>query len=165
MQWRNHKIVTFSVVYAATGSFVPSLCAMSGSVLPDVLEIGGLLPHRTITHWPYPYMAALATVYMINSYSSHFWPYILFFLILGYLMHLLEDFMSISGLPFGKTPDAWYYGLGIYRTKSASEEFTALGLTAAFLFLAWSRGFFTSEHFGHQASQIVGFGKYIAGRL
>lgn len=150
MRWHNHKLVTFSVVYAATGGLVPSLCAMSGSVLPDVLEIGGLIKHRTVTHWPYPYLAALIIMFAMNSLINSVFTYMMFFVVLGAVMHLLEDVLSIGGLPFGKTPTSNYYGLGIYRTHSWSEEGTMLGFVVAFMLLAWARGFWSGGHFADQ---------------
>lgn len=161
MRWHNHKLVTFSVVYAATGGLVPSVCSMAGSLLPDVLEIGGLVPHRTYTHWPYPYIAALGTIYLINMTTTQIWPYIIFFILLGATLHLVEDTMSITGIPFGTTPKKKFYGMGIYLTNGWSEELTTLVMVSSFLLLAWFRGYFKAEHFAHQIKQVVGLGSLI----
>lgn len=142
---------------------MPSVCSMAGSLLPDVLEIGGLVPHRTYTHWPYPYIAALGATYLINMNTVHIWPYIVFFILLGATLHLLEDTMSVSGIPFGKTPTSKYWGMRIYLTNGWSEELVTLVLVASFLGLAWFRGFFHSEHMAHQIKQLIGLLKLIAG--
>lgn len=163
MRWHNHKLVTFSVVYAATGGVVPSVCSMAGSLLPDVLEIGGLVPHRTYTHWPYPYLVALGSMYLINMNTTHIWPFIFFFVILGATLHLLEDTMSVTGIPFGTTPKKKFFGMGIYLTCGWSEELVTLVMVAVFMFLAWFRGFFLGEHIAHQIKQIVGLGGLIIG--
>lgn len=104
MRWRNHKIVTGLAIYSLTGGFLSAGVAAVGSILPDVLEVGGILKHRSITHWPYPYMAAAAVVYFWQWRNSSIIPYLLYFFVLGMVMHLLLDGLSKSGIPVGSSP-------------------------------------------------------------
>ena len=72
---------------------------------------------------------------------------------IGGLLHLIEDFMSKSGLPFGH-PEGKKFGLGLYVTKGEGEETTVAGLTILFAILAWSRGFFDGVHVSSEIDSI-----------
>ena len=123
MKWHNHKITTIALVYAATGTFVTAALAGIGSVLPDVFEFRGLLPHRTVTHWPYPYIALVTILYLMISGSPSYPVYFLFFVLVGCICHLFEDCLSRGGIPW-KTPFGTRKGFDLYVTKTASEYLT-----------------------------------------
>ena len=76
------------------------------------------------------------------------------FLIAGGLMHIAEDALSKSGIPFHK-PYGTPYGAGLYIVNTASEEFTTAGLILAFLALAFVRGFFESGYVADQVSLFL----------
>lgn len=136
-----------------------------GAIVPDVLEVGGLLKHRAITHWPYPYMAAAALVYLWQWRNPSIIPYLLYFFILGVVMHLLLDGLSKTGIPVGSTPAAnRRIALNIYTTFTPSEDITAAGLMVIFLATAYFRGFLGGEHIQLEVKMILGLVAALAGR-
>ena len=168
MKWRNHKLVTLCVVYSMTGDVVPTAAAVVGSVLPDLLEFrigkdsAGLIPHRTITHYPPIWIAAFASLWlMYQSTGSASWIiYAGMFAVLGGLLHLAEDALSKGGIPFF-SPYGKPHGAGVYKVGTTSEEALAFGLVFFFLCIASVRGYFKVEH-AHQQAMIL---HTIAGRF
>lgn len=147
MRWRNHNLLTAMAVYSITGGFLSSIVASAGAVLPDVLEIGGLIRHRTITHWPYPYLFVAGILYLWQSNTPSLTAYLMFFLALGVVLHILLDALSLTGVPVGLTPNRpERIALKIYTTFYLSEEITALGLMVVFMATAFFRGFLRTEH-------------------
>lgn len=74
MTWRNHRIVTFSVIYVLTGNVLWSILAAAGSTIPDHIEFlmyktPSKWQHRKWTHWFVPYLM-LAIVGLIIAYYS-----------------------------------------------------------------------------------------------
>lgn len=153
MRWVNHKLVTLSVVYGLTGGVIASFSAMSGAHLPDMLEMKGLVKHRTYTHWIYPWGVMILVLLGLLLWFKSWLIYIMFYVAIGGMLHLVEDFMSKSGLPFGH-PEGKTFGLGLYITKGEGEEMTALGLAVLFGILAWGRGFFAGEHISGEIDSI-----------
>lgn len=155
MRWRNHKIVTLAAVYALTGGLTASVASMFGSVLPDVLEIRYLVPHRTITHslWGWLALCAFLWFAFIGGGATSVLLYLLFFMAGGAVLHVCEDALSIGGIPL-KTPFGQSIGLKVYRTGTIGEEITAAGLLVVFAVAAWARGFTTSEHLRGQFLEI-----------
>lgn len=47
MTWGNHKICNIAMIYAFSGDLKATLVSTLGSILPDILEISGLFPHRS----------------------------------------------------------------------------------------------------------------------
>lgn len=93
------------------GAILALVGALAGSSAPDWLEIshaepnnrGGwsrwsLIPHRTITHWPYPWLAAL--LYGIPMLPPVWHPFAEGF-VYAALLHLLTDFPNPTGIPLG----------------------------------------------------------------
>lgn len=165
MRWRNHKIVTGLAIYSLTGGFLSAGVAAVGSILPDVLEVGGILKHRSITHWPFPYMAAAAVVYFWQWRNSSIIPYLLYFFILGIVMHLLLDGLSKSGIPVGLSPSVdKRIAMNIYKTFTPSEDITAAGLVVIFIATAYFRGFLGGEHIRLEVEMISRLVAALAGR-
>ncbi len=157
MRWANHKLVTLSIVYGISGGIVSAFAAMSGAHLPDLLEMNGMIRHRTYTHWVYPWVATILVLLGLLCWLKT-WPlYIAFYVAIGGMLHLVEDFMSKSGLPFGH-PEGRSFGLGLYITKGEGEELTSLGLVSLFGILAWARGFFGG---GHITSEVDSIGRLL----
>src|SRR5664279_2714376 len=111
------------MVYAATGTVISASLAGIGSVLPDVFEMRGVLPHRTVTHWPYPYFVVIIILYAITCASPTYLRYILFFIFIGCVCHLFEDCLSRGGIPW-KTPYGPRWGFDLYVTRTTSEYLT-----------------------------------------
>ena len=154
-------MVTLAAVYSLTGGIIPATLAMFGSVLPDVLElrrngqVDGLIRHRTITHYPPLWLGVgflLWLFYRSGGYSS--WSlYAGIFFVAGGLMHLAEDALSKSGIPFSK-PYGKAHGAGLYIVNTVGEELTAACLLLAFSAVAYARGYFGA---GHTADQMALF--------
>lgn len=149
-------MVTFSAVFSMTGGVLAATAAMIGSVLPDVLEMRGVIPHRTITHYLWFWLAGSITVWfdLKGSGFSSFFLYSSFFIVSGGLLHVCEDALSNGGIPI-YTPYGARMGLGIYKTDTVSEEFTVLGLVALFIGFAWFRGFLSKEHLSDQVKIVT----------
>lgn len=100
---------------------------LAGCNLPDDLEfplnIGGLrgptlIPHRSLTHWPWAYVAAIVAARMLLPMP---WGLIAVGAALGALLHLAIDAVSPHGIPwlspFRPIPPSH----AIYRTWTLSE--------------------------------------------
>ena len=150
MRWQYHKLTSGAAIYAATGGYFPTLVAMLGSIMPDLLEMG-IVRHRTATHWPPPWIVLALVSYGASWLSPNVWLYFLFFTCIGALLHLAEDYLSVSGIPF-RSPISHRRGAGLYVTGTIGEAVLALSITGFFLLIAWVSGFFTT---GHAMEEIV----------
>lgn len=156
MKWRNHKLVTFSVVYSVTGSLVSAISAMTGSVVPDVIEIGGIIPHRTITHclWMWMGMSCFFWVWLQSTGFSSIALYSAFFFTAGCALHVIEDALSYGGVPVFN-PSGKKIGLGIYRTGTVGEELMVWGLVVVIGGFSGYQGYWNAEYLSDQI-KIVG---------
>lgn len=144
MRWQHHKLTSGAAIYAVTGGFFPTCMAMLGSILPDLLE-WGIVRHRTVTHWPSPWIVLALVSYGACWLSPNVWLYLFFFICIGAILHLGEDYMSVTGIPF-RTPGSPRRGAGLYVTGTMGEVALAMSVTGLFLLFAWSRGFFSIGH-------------------
>lgn len=149
MVWYNHKLVTLTAVYAVTGGFLSAVTAASASLLPDVFELGGVLKHRGASHWPYPYLGSAFILYITCCLTTSLWPFFAFYLMVGSTLHLLEDSLSKSGIPW-KRPSGEPKGAGLYYTGTGSEQVIVLILIIIFLLICFFRDFLTKEHMGEE---------------
>jgi hypothetical protein len=106
MTWTDHKIVTFSLVYFATGDIPLAAFSTMGSTLPDAIEgKPGYDPttrryrhwrrhHRKLSHWFAAYLAAIAaaTAYCLNTASLQY---------VGHSFQLISSFM-VGDVPWNK---------------------------------------------------------------
>lgn len=144
MRWQYHKLTSGAAIYAVTGGYIPTCMAMIGSIIPDLLELG-IVRHRTVTHWPPPWFVLALVSYETCRLSPNIWMYLFFFIYIGALLHLGEDYLSVTGIPF-RSPVSTRKGLGIYVTGNMGESLLAISITWFFLCIAWIRGFFTTGH-------------------
>ena len=144
MRWQYHKLTSGAVIYAVTGGYFPTLIAMLGSIMPDLLEMG-IVRHRTVTHWPPPWIVLALVSYGACRHSPNVWLYFLFYSCVGALLHLGEDYLSVTGIPF-RSPGSPRRGAGLYVTGTMGDDVLAISVTGFFLFVAWVRGFFTTGH-------------------
>ena len=156
MKWHNHKLITFTAVFALTGGLLPSLGTMAGSVLPDVLELKGIIPHRTYTHYVWFWFLAELSVRPLLVWSgiSLLWANLCFFIAVGGIMHVCEDFLSIGGVPL-VSPTGKRVGGGLYRTGTLTETLVVLFLAAIFFAVAFRRGFLDFGYMSWQGRQFV----------
>lgn len=165
MRWRNHQMITGIAIYSITGGFLSAWLAAAGSVLPDVLELNGLIKHRTVTHWPYPYLVMAAVLYALEYRTPSIVLYLIFFMLLGVIFHLLLDGLSITGIPVGLKPTSnRRVALNLYTTFTPSEDLTTAGLIVVFLAITCFRGFLNTQHIQLELSMIVGLLGALAGR-
>jgi inner membrane protein len=144
MRWQYHKLTTGAAVYAMTGSYFPTIMAMIGSIIPDLLEMG-IVRHRTVTHWPPPWIILALVSYGACRLSPKVWLYLFFFICIGALFHRGEDYLSVTGIPF-RLPGSPRRRAGLYVTGSMGEAFLAMSVVGFSLLFAWIRGFFTAGH-------------------
>lgn len=154
MRWYNHKLVAGISVYALGGSFPEACLSAVGSLLPDVLECRGLLRHRALSHWPYPYAAAVLVLSMVSQETGDIYPAAGSYLLYGTLAHLLGDACSKCGIPWQR-PYSQPIGLKLYRTGSFSEELFVVAITVFFAILASARGFLAAEYIQLQLSSFL----------
>lgn len=144
MRWQYHKLTSGAAIYAVTGGYIPTCMAMIGSIIPDLLEMG-IIRHRTVTHWPPPWIVLAFVSYEICRLSPNIWIYIFTFICIGALLHLGEDYLSLTGIPF-RSPVTRRKGFGMYVTGTMEESLLAISITVLFLCISWIRGFFTTGH-------------------
>jgi inner membrane protein len=107
--------------------------AIVGANLPDDLEIwpshppmlgpaSPLIPHRTITHWPWSWAAVLLLSAFIHNSIATFIGGIA----LGGLIHLLCDTFSPHGIPWVTPTSALKPSFTIYTTRKSSEMLIVL---------------------------------------
>lgn len=156
MRWYNHKMVAGISVYALTGSVLGAMVSAAGSLLPDVLEFRGLMRHRALSHWPYPYLVIIGLMFVYAREGVHLWCVVGIYLLSGTLAHLLGDFCSRAGIPW-KMPQAPPTGLNLYKTHALSEEVFAIMAIISFSGLAYSRGFLSGEFIRPQITLTLVF--------
>lgn len=151
MTWKNHKMATLALVFSFTGSFTASSVAALSSHLPDLLEVRGIIPHRTFTHYPYPFLiAAIVSWQMLNAVPGYGY-YMLFFALVGWLLHLAQDALSLGGIPL-VTPRGKRWGVKMYVTREPSERMVVMFLFGASLLLAAARGYLNPAHLQQSAT-------------
>lgn len=138
MRWQFHKLTSGAAVYAVTGGYFPTCMAMIGSIIPDLLELG-VVRHRTITHWPPPWIVLTLVSYGAFRHSLNVWTYLFSFICFGALLHLGEDYLSVSGIPF-RSPHCARRGAGLYACSQ--NAFTIVAETEEAI-KAW-----LSNHYG-----------------
>ena len=99
MRWQYHKLTSGAAIYAVTGGYIPTCMAMIGSIIPDLMEMK-IIRHRTATHWPLPWIILALVSYETCRLSPNVWIYIFTFICIGALLHLGEDYLSVTGIPF-----------------------------------------------------------------
>jgi hypothetical protein len=134
-----------AMVYAATGTLVSAALAGIGAVLPDVMEMRGVLAHRTVTHWPYPYLVVTALLYVVACASLSYMAYFVFFIMVGCVCHLFEDCLSRGGIPW-KTPYGSRKGFDLYVTRTSSEYLTVAVLFILSVTAMLGRGFLNNAY-------------------
>ncbi|WP_267926072.1 metal-dependent hydrolase [Desulfolithobacter dissulfuricans] len=105
-----------------------------GSLAPDWLEVAwfskwfgrqSLVPHRTITHWPWPWIMALAALFFAPVDGPGFWLVAGF--LAGGLLHLVLDLATPAGIPLGK-PFGKKQSFSLYRTGGPGEIIVSVAL-------------------------------------
>ncbi len=120
------------------------LGAMLGARAPDWLELAefsaffsrriSVIPHRTLTHWPWLWILALVVVVnLLPAYTEYpgrevIWG-LLGFVSTGFL-HILLDMMTPTGIPLGINPFGKRTAIAHVRTGSPAEILVSLSMWA-----------------------------------
>jgi membrane-bound metal-dependent hydrolase YbcI (DUF457 family) len=138
-------------------AFLIAAGALAAASLPDIAEgvLGygptgqrfSVIPHRTATHFPWPYLAVAILSNFIPPVSGLEIGALVRGLALGALLHLFLDAMSPSGIPLLRIGERHSFGLFasgghpyIYRTGTAEEWrvlLPVIALTVATVMLRW----------------------------
>ncbi|MBI3302997.1 MAG: metal-dependent hydrolase [Deltaproteobacteria bacterium] len=114
MLGNSHRLMAASGAVLLGASPLQAAVAALGATLPDRIEIVGL-PHRGISHWPWPW--ALAVWSMHAQHSE--WGTLLAWWLAGALLHIGADLFTVGGVPL-VLPN-WRVRLGILRTGGLGE--------------------------------------------
>jgi membrane-bound metal-dependent hydrolase YbcI (DUF457 family) len=106
------------------GSPVEAVAATLGARLPDRIEVIGL-PHRGISHWPWPWVFAVWSMWAQHTA----WGDVMAWWLAGALFHIGADLFTVGGIPL-LLPN-WRMRFGALRTGSFAEY-----LVVAFFVLA-----------------------------
>lgn len=114
------------ILLHATHDVAASAAVVAGALVPDAAEgvIGypfgirwSIIPHRTLTHWPYLYLAAAFIAHRFAGTGSlgEIAASIVFGLAVGAVLHLALDVLSPCGVPLGN-PFGPRTSIGFRRT-------------------------------------------------
>ncbi len=136
MIWRNHAIFTASLLLINDQPWPAVLVATLASSWPDRIESIFGWRHRGVSHWPGLWLALLGVSYWIRDTIV---AYVLYWVAIGSLTHILADFLSKSGVPL-LWPHRNVRGLGLFRVGSFAEQMFIvfwLALCVAGLLIGW----------------------------
>ena len=143
-----------AAVFAATSNAPIALACVAGSQVPDVAEMVlgypfgmrlSLVPHRTLTHWPYLYAFGIILAATLHTRAPLAAALVLG-ICLGALLHLSLDILTPTGIPLG-SPFGTRTSLGPYRSAGHAfcyrtgtfEEWPFLLCAVIFLIVAVMR--------------------------
>jgi membrane-bound metal-dependent hydrolase YbcI (DUF457 family) len=121
----SHRLMAAAGAVLIGGSPLEVVAATLGARLPDQVEAIGL-PHRGVSHWPWPWVLAVWVLWTQHSFLST----ILAWWLAGALAHIVADLFTIGGIPL-ILPN-WRIRLGVVRTGSYGEYL----IVAAFILAA-----------------------------
>jgi membrane-bound metal-dependent hydrolase YbcI (DUF457 family) len=120
----SHRLMAAAGAVLLGGSPVQVVAATLGARLPDQVEVIGI-PHRGVSHWPWPWVLAIWVLWAQHTFLSH----VLAWWLAGALAHIAADLFTVGGIPL-LLPN-WRIRLGVLRTGSYGEY-----LVVAFFVLA-----------------------------
>jgi membrane-bound metal-dependent hydrolase YbcI (DUF457 family) len=124
---KSHRLMAASGAVLLGASPLQVAVAALGATLPDRVEVIGL-PHRGVSHWPWPWALAVWAIYGQQSD----WGSLFAWWLAGALFHIGADLFTIGGIPL-LLPN-WRIRLGVIRTGSFGEFLiVALFVLAALL--------------------------------
>lgn len=141
MTWKSHIAITYCAGLAATLNPTSAAIISLGSTLPDKIEIVfPILKHRGNSHS----LSLWVAVLVLSSSLSLLWPQAisLSYILLGGVAHLLQDMLSVRGIPLGiqtRTLRSPQVRIPLYRTRTFSELAVAFILCLCFLTIAYFR--------------------------
>lgn len=123
----SHRLMAASSAVLLGAPPLHAAAAALGATLPDRIELIGL-PHRGISHWPWPWALAVWSMQV----QPTDWGVLVAWWLAGALFHIGADLFTIAGVPL-LFPN-WRVRLGVLRTGGAGEYIVvALFVIAALL--------------------------------
>jgi membrane-bound metal-dependent hydrolase YbcI (DUF457 family) len=113
---KSHRLMAASGAILLGAPLPCVAAAVLGATLPDRIERVGL-PHRGISHWPWPWALVVWAVYTQHTE----WSLVLAWWFAGALFHIGADLFTIGGVPL-LLPN-WKIHLGRLRTGEFGEYF------------------------------------------
>lgn len=105
-----------------------AVVGLVGSYAPDFdIKLG--IKHRTITH---SFLMLATTTFLISFLSS----YVAFVWCMNYLLHLLTDSLTVSGVPFLYPFSKKTYGLKIFKSGKMGDHILQL-LSLGYMYLLY----------------------------
>ena len=122
----SHRFMAASGAILLGASPLCVAAATLGATLPDRIEVVGL-PHRGISHWPWPWAGA---VWVFWTQQSG-WSLLCAWWLAGALFHIGADLLTVGGVPLF-FPN-WRVRLGMLRTGGTGEYLVVAGCVVAAL--------------------------------
>jgi len=112
--------ISYAVKSGAAWETVAPVAAgcLLGAIFPDIDLHFPLLPHRTLTHWPFPYLVG----FLLACCSGHLW---LAVFCIGCLVHIFLDSFTMAGVPF-VNPFGKRIGFKLFRVGGHFESIITL---------------------------------------
>ena len=110
----SHRLMAASGAILLGGSPLEAAVTALGATLPDRIEVIGI-PHRGISHWPWPWALA---VWLMRMQGTG-WSELVAWWLAGALFHIAADFFTVGGIPL-LLPN-WRMRLGSLRVGGFSE--------------------------------------------
>ncbi|MCS6925688.1 MAG: hypothetical protein NZ578_07290 [Candidatus Binatia bacterium] len=123
----SHRILAASAAVLLEASLLQTAAAALGATLPDRVEKIGL-PHRGISHWPWPWALA---VWTLSTQDTH-WSALAAWWLAGALLHIGADLFTVGGIPL-VWPN-WRVRWGVIRTGGVGEYLLVVLFVIAALF-------------------------------
>jgi membrane-bound metal-dependent hydrolase YbcI (DUF457 family) len=114
MTGKSHRLMAAAGAVLLGASPLCAAAATLGATLPDRIEAIGL-PHRGISHWPWPWALA---VWLMQTQPSE-WGIVVAWWLAGALFHIGADLFTLGGVPL-LLPN-WRVRLGALRTGGFGE--------------------------------------------
>ena len=108
--------ISYAVKSGAAWETVAPVAAgcLLGAIFPDIDLHFPALPHRTLTHWPFPYLVG----FLLACCSGHLW---LAVFCIGCLVHIFLDSFTMAGVPF-VNPFGKRIGFKLFRVGGHFES-------------------------------------------
>jgi len=150
MTWKGHMISTFAASYAFSQNVPLSMTVSAFSYLPDLVELGGgrLLfhKHRGMSHNLFMWIGILLAMIPLMFHPTIIQmseslmaigaePFWVLAPAMGALMHLVEDSLSLGGIPIWRNKKVAFK---LYRTGTMTEAFVVAGFVIVAVILTFS---------------------------
>lgn len=123
----SHRLLAASAAVLLGASPLQAAAAALGATLPDRIERIGL-PHRGISHWPWPWALA---VWAVSTPQTQ-WSALAAWWLAGALLHVAADLFTVGGIPL--VWPHWRVRCGVIRTGGVGEYLLVVLFVTAALF-------------------------------